>query len=633
MDNLDFNDSKYYSKLGFMSGLEVHQQLLTDKKLFCHCPIEYQYHEPNARILRHMRPTLSEMGTYDGTALMEFKTKKNVIYNLFTEVNCTYEMDDTPPFLINSEALDITIEICFLFNCALTDEIHVVRKQYLDGSIPTGFQRTLILGLAGWIPYKGRKIRIRQISLEEDSCRQISDHGHTINFKGDRLGIPLVEVVTEPDMKTPTEVMEVADLIGSILRASGKVRTGLGSTRQDVNVSVPGGTRIEIKGVSRLKYIPALTHYETLRQIKLLELKKEFQIRGINKDTLKTEIRKLTSFLKKEKTKNQWFKQALKSKHEIKGILLKGIGGIFNQEVQPGFTFGDEVSGRVRVVACIDELPNILHTDMDSAELNIEPEELVKIKKLFGFKTPDILVFTRGENEDVEMALGEIKLRVLDAIDGVPPETRQAFPNGFTDFERILPGPDRMYPDTDHPPQQLKKERMKKIKKAIKNRYVDQYKKLKDSFKIPEEYLKKFILSDRSILIQSLIKKKVKPEHINFILFEIFTYLRRKGYSASKFTDQELEDLFSRIQSNTIHISEVRKLLQESFEKQISLNEIIKNYKNAKSLDDLKKEIKKLFKSSKSKNINFILGELRKTFPETILYAKALNKFIESQVG
>ena len=201
----NFTDD-YFRKLGFKCGLEIHQQLATEKKLFCRCRATMHRDKPSAMILRHMRPTLSELGEYDGTALMEFKTKKNVNYQLYDDTVCTYEMDDTPPFPLNQQALDIALEIGLLLNCSIVNEIHISRKQYLDGSIPTGFQRTGIIGVEGWIPYKNRKIGIIQLGLEEDACREISDLGHTIVFKTDRLSIPLVEVVTYPDMQTPNEV-------------------------------------------------------------------------------------------------------------------------------------------------------------------------------------------------------------------------------------------------------------------------------------------------------------------------------------------------------------------------------------------------------------------------------------------
>ena len=207
-----------YQSAGLMAGLEVHQQLLTDQKLFCHCPAGLYTETHDGELLRHMRPTLSELGEYDGTALMEFKTKKEIIY-LLNHLNvCTYEMDDTPPFLVNQDALDVAIEICLSMGMDIIDEVHIARKQYLDGSIPTGFQRTAIVGLNGSLPFKGRNLAITHVSLEEDSCREVTDRGHRIVWRTDRLGMPLTETVTGPELVTPEEVRDAALLCGLVAR-------------------------------------------------------------------------------------------------------------------------------------------------------------------------------------------------------------------------------------------------------------------------------------------------------------------------------------------------------------------------------------------------------------------------------
>ncbi|MFO7864009.1 MAG: hypothetical protein R6U85_08430, partial [Salinivirgaceae bacterium] len=176
-----------YNRIGFMSGLEVHQQLKTRYKLFCRCPagIFHRNDQFDAELVRHMRPTLSELGEYDGTALMEFKTRKNIFYRINNENACTYEVDDTPPFLLDKEALGIALEISLLSKLNIVGEVHITRKQYLDGSIPTGFQRTAILGVEGHIELKNKTVRLIQLSIEEDSCREISDIGHNRVYKTD----------------------------------------------------------------------------------------------------------------------------------------------------------------------------------------------------------------------------------------------------------------------------------------------------------------------------------------------------------------------------------------------------------------------------------------------------------------
>jgi len=220
-----------YDRVGFKSGIEVHQQLKTQKKLFCNCPAG-RYNrkgEYDAEIIRHMRPTLSELGEYDGTALMEFKTRKQIVYQIRNETACTYDIDDTPPFPLNRQALDIALEISLLCRLNIVGEVHIIRKQYLDGSIPTGFQRTAILGVEGAIQLKNKTVRIIQLSLEEDSCREVSDVGHVRVYQTDRLGMPLIETVTYPDFSHPDEVQEGAQYIRFLNRSTGKVLVGIGA--------------------------------------------------------------------------------------------------------------------------------------------------------------------------------------------------------------------------------------------------------------------------------------------------------------------------------------------------------------------------------------------------------------------
>jgi glutamyl-tRNA(Gln) amidotransferase subunit E len=448
-----------YSEIGFKSGLEIHQQLDTEKKLFCRCPVRPYSEQYHAEILRHMRPTLSELGEYDGTALMEFKTKKEIIYQIHKDTVCTYEMDDTPPFEINRKALDIALEISMLLNCNLVSEIHIARKQYLDGSIPTGFQRTTILGVDGWIPYKEGRIGVIQLGLEEDACREVGDRGHIRKYRTDRLGIPLVETVTYPHMKTPEEVAEVAQMIRWLTRSTGKVRRGYGSARQDVNVSVEGGQRVEIKGVPRIPLIPLLVHNEAFRQLNLLEIALNLSNRGIDTSNFQADISNITTMLRG--TQYSPIAEALAEGLEAKCVLIKGYKDILSTVTQPETTFSKEISDRVRVIACLDKLPNMIHSDMKGETLS--PTEWSNLKRHTNTGEKDVLVIVWGNTEDVATAAREVVIRAREALEGVPNETRQALSDGTNGFERILPGPDRMYPDTDLPPLAISARKIEEI--------------------------------------------------------------------------------------------------------------------------------------------------------------------------
>ncbi|MBX2991390.1 MAG: Glu-tRNA(Gln) amidotransferase subunit GatE [Bacteroidetes bacterium] len=514
-----------YAAVGFTSGLEIHQQLLTSKKLFCRCPAGRYSDHYDAEILRHMRPTLSELGEYDGTALMEFKTKKNIIYRINRDTVCTYEMDDTPPFQINEEALDIALGIGMMYGCELVDELHIARKQYLDGSIPTGFQRTAIFSLNGIIPFKGREVRVVQMSIEEDSCREVSDIGHQRVYLTDRLGMPLIETVTGPDMKTPYEVAEVAELCRWMARSTGMVRTGIGAARQDVNVSVTGGTRVEIKGVPRIPHIPLLTYNEAMRQWNLLRLRDELHRRGITADAFQASTESVTKLLKK--TRYLPLENALASGMIVNCVVLRGFRDLLRWQTQTDTFFSKEISDRVRVIACLTTLPNILHSDSPSESL--ATAEWQSIKKAVGATEDDTLVLVWGSEQDAATGAQEITIRAKEATIGIPSETRQALRDGTNGFERILPGADRMYPDTDLPPKRITDERRERIRAALPLDFwkrEDRYRRLG----VPEDLVQSLSVSRFAGLFDTLTGEwNILPKLAATLLIQFQKRLKREG--------------------------------------------------------------------------------------------------------
>ena len=471
---LDFRDGPLgelgpgdYATLGFMAGLEVHQQLDTRGKLFCRCPAGINSTRVDGEVLRHMRPTLSELGEYDGTALMEFKTRKEIVYQLDRRSVCTYEIDDTPPFEIDEEAVRISLDVARMFELNLVSELHVMRKQYLDGSIPTGFQRTAMVGLSGEIPFpeselgRGRYLRIRQLSLEEDSCREVSDVGHRIVFRTDRLGVPLTETVTEPELLTPLDARAGVLAIARATRATGKVRRGPGAARQDVNVSVAGGRRVEIKGVCTHRLVPALVHNEAFRQLNLLRIKAELERRGVARERYALakdgrpweqgeSVVDARSILRS--AAHPALRAALERGQMACGVRLPELGGLLHHPTQPGLPFAHELAERARVIACLKAPPLFLDTGSDDGPSGVPPGAWRELRSATRAAAGDALLIVFGEADDVETGVREVLARAGEALDGVPSETRQAHDDGTTGFERILPGPDRMYPDTDTPP-------------------------------------------------------------------------------------------------------------------------------------------------------------------------------------
>ncbi len=529
-----------YARVGFKSGLEVHQQLLTEKKLFCRCPAGQYSDEFHAEILRHMRPTLSELGEYDGTALMEFKTKKEIIYRINRATVCTYEMDDTPPFLIDNQALDIALEIGMLMGSAIVDELHIARKQYLDGSIPTGFQRTAIVAVNGKLPYKDKEINLIQMSIEEDSCREVSDYGHRRVYKTDRLGMPLIETVTEPEMKTPQQVAEVNNIIRRLARSTGKVRTGIGAGREDVNVSVTGGTRIEIKGVPKIKNIPLLTYNEAMRQWNLLRLREELNKRGILADTFSAKTDDVTKFLKK--TYYQPIHMAMTQGLVAKCVTLKGWKGLLSWKTQTDTYFSKEISDRLRVIACLSNLPNMIHSD--SFENTLATSEGQKIRKHVGASDDDTLVIVWGSEADADTAAKEVIIRAKEATIGIPSETRQALRDGTNGFERILPGADRMYPDTDMPPIRITEERVQRIKAQLPVPIWDKENWYK-TLGIPEDIIIPLAVSVYGKLFEKVVKEwNIDPVLASVVLIQFPKRLKRKKIKADNLNESIFESIF-----------------------------------------------------------------------------------------
>ena len=492
-----------YDRIGFMSGLEVHQQLKTDEKLFCRCPAGiYQDDDAyDAEVIRHMRPTLSELGEYDGTALMEFKTRKNIVYRIKNETTCTYEVDDTPPFPVNRKAVDIAIEISLLKKLNIVGEIHITRKQYLDGSIPTGFQRTAIIGVEGAVELKNKTVRLIQLSLEEDSCREISDVGHWRTYKTDRLGMPLIETVTYPDMVNPDEVAEACQVIRFLNRSTDKVRVGIGAARQDVNVSCRGGTRVEIKGVSHIKWIPELTHNEAFRQWALLHIRDILNQRT-DPEAWQMHARELDTDV------FDFASQTLQHIEEEEGMKLYGVRlphfqGVLSHFTQPEQVFADEISDRLKVVACIEK-PNM---DAGDSPMRIESDATyLQLREILEARPEDAVMFFWGPEEDIPTALETIEERCRMAFEGVPNETRKSFADGTTMFERVLPGADRMYPDTDSPPIPLLDEDIERLGKNLPRLHSQAYQSLKN-WGVPEDTHTYIFRNNLFPLIQQMVEE------------------------------------------------------------------------------------------------------------------------------
>lgn len=548
-----------FKRIGFKSGLEVHQQLKTEKKLFCNCPagIFHEDDDYDAEIIRHMRPTLSELGEYDGTALMEFKTRKNITYRVHNDTTCTYEIDDTPPFPINKQALEYALEISLLSKLNIVGEVHITRKQYLDGSIPTGFQRTAILGVEGEIPLKNKKVRLIQLSIEEDACREISDIGHERIYKTDRLGTPLIETVTYPELFTPYELAEAAQVIRFLNRSTGKVSVGPGSGREDVNVSCTGGTRVEIKGVSYIKSIPKLSYNEAFRQFALLRMRDDILLKQV-KDTENWKISHTELDYRTFNFSYEPLKDAALDQKKIIAVNLPEFKGALSHFAQPNKPFADEIKGRLKVIACL-ERPNMITSEEFEAKYDNYYSDFEEVKKLLNTKENDAQIIFWAHEEDVKTALEVIEERCIMAFEGIPQETRKSLTDGTTIFERVLPGADRMYPDTDSAPIPLANDYIENLKKNLPP-YIDyRFEQLK-KWQAPEDTFHFILRNNLNDIIEKIIDLGCNPKFVTAFFGHYVKHTEGKYTKHPEFTYYIIYGMFKYLKSNNIE-AEISKLI------------------------------------------------------------------------
>lgn len=549
-----------YDRIGFKSGLEVHQQLATKEKLFCRCPagIFQKPDQYDAELLRHMRPTLSEMGEYDGTALMEFKTRKNIVYRIAHRTACTYEVDDTPPFPINPEALQYALEIALASKLKIVGEVHITRKQYLDGSIPTGFQRTAILGIDGEIQLKNKKVRLIQLSVEEDACREVSDIGHTRIYRTDRLGMPLIETVTYPEMVNPDEVEEACNYIRFLNRSTGRVRTGIGAGREDVNVSCTGGTRIEVKGVAHTKWIPEVTHVECFRQWALLAIREQLKAR------IKKEDWKMSYTALDPKQFHFYFDpitDAIKRGEKVYAVNLPQFDGLLSHFTQPGHPFYCEFADRLKVIACL-ERPNMASSE--DLEDVVSRSVFEKAAKAMNAGDNDAQIIFWGPEDDIKTALETIEERALMAFDGVPQETRKALPDGTTIFERVLPGADRMYPDTDSAPIPLTNDYIEDLRKNIPDAVADRYAQMVE-WGVPQDCFKYIFTHNLFPIIKKITSELgYCPKYLGTFFGQWLKHLHGQ-YGTIPFCACRIFDLFAFLKQEGIDKAIARDMLEEMF--------------------------------------------------------------------
>ena len=590
-----------YNKLGLKAGIEIHAQLSTPRKLFCRCPASLTTEEPQNVVQRKFRPVLGEMGEYDPALLIEFEKDHTIFYEVFDSI-CTYELDETPPFPINTDALYDGIKLARMMNCQIVTETNVCRKNYLDGSVPCGFQRTALIGYDGYVLLKKvhtgleeKKLPISWIYIEEDAARKDNERSENKNifFKLDRLGIPLIEIVTDHNLYSPAEVVSAAKTLGMLIKSSGIVRKGLGSIRQDINVSIAKGDRVELKGLQLLDLIPKAIDLEIQRQLELIAIQEELYKRKIQPKDIKLNILDVTEIF--SKTSSKIVKSALKRGESVCLLPIAGFRGLVGRKLQPTKRFGTELSDRVK---SFTNLKGIIHSDEELTKYRFSEEEIQSLSQRC--REEEAYVIVIGKKEEAQKALTFVHERVIAAFKGVHPETRQIDENGISTFTRDLHGRSRLYPDTDLPPIIIDLERVNNINKDLPENFWDKIQRLSKEYSISSELAENLIYDNKNQIFEELIRNGAPLKVVLTTLTQTLTAISREGVDIDNISNYHLLSIFEAIKSKKIAKEAIPEILiQVGKDPTASVIESI-NEIGKVSLRDLDKLIITILKRSQS---------------------------------
>ena len=526
-----------YEKLGLKCGLEIHQQLDTGK-LFCRCKSKLREDKPDFTVKRRIHAIGSELGEYDKAAVETYSRGYYYIYEAYRDNCCLVELDEEPPHKVNENALETVLKIALMVDANILDTLFVMRKAVVDGSNTSGFQRTALVSLGGTLKVDNKDIGVLSIALEEDSARTIStnDEKKEITYRLDRLGIPLIELATAPDMKTPEEAKKVALKIGELLRRTCKAKRGLGTIRQDLNVSIAEGARIEVKGVQELDLIDQYVRREVQRQNALIEIKKELLEKGVTEKSFSGRVFDLTDIFKSSSAK--MISKAAAKGMKVKGIKLPHFAGIIGREVQPGRRLGTEFASYVKARA---GLRGIFHSDEDLTKHGISEKEIEAVKKTVSCSEKDAFVFVFGTEEQCRNSLKVVNGRAYCCTLCVPEETRNALGDGNTEYSRPLPGAARMYPETDLEVREIKVNYLKDLKNKLPPTVAEREKNYR-KFGLSTNLIEGMKLDNHACFFERMVKKGYSATRVAILLLETFTKLKREGISVDEFSEEMIEE-------------------------------------------------------------------------------------------
>lgn len=524
-------------KIGLRVGLEIHQQLGTGKKLFCSCPPIESTDYP-IKFTRKLRITRSELGELDPSALFETSKQKTIMYYANPESSCLVEQDEEPPHDVDPAAKETSLIIATALNTSVFSEVYVMRKLVIDGSNTSGFQRTMLLGLGGSLEVDGRSVGVQSICLEEDAAKLLKDSSDIREYTLDRLGIPLVEIALEPVSGTPQEIKKIALTMGRMLRATKRVQRGLGSIRQDVNVSIEGGGVVEVKGVQKLDQLEKVVEYEAKRQHGLKIIQEKLQKLETERVAKEMDVKDVTDAFRSCKSKT--VQKALSGGAIVKAVRVKNFAGMFGFEPYPGIRLGKQLGELVRFFG----LGGVFHSD-ELPNYGIEDAEVQQVRKTLEVQQNDGFLVLAGEPWKLDVVIDSIIRRIEDAKKGVPAETRVATVTGETVYLRPRPGASRMYPETDIPPIAVGRDEVEEARKKVPKSWEESLNELQKQYELNPQLALQVFDSEYLDLFESICRDgRISPNFAASMLCGTITNLERRGLDPKLLKNSEITKAF-----------------------------------------------------------------------------------------
>lgn len=594
-----------FKEIGLKVGLEIHQQLATEHKLFCNCR-ELQVEIPKLSFNRKLRATQSELGQVDPAAMFELKKGKMIKYQADYNSACLVEADEEPPHELNMEAVESAIIIALSLGSKVVDELHTMRKIVIDGSNTTGFQRTLVVALGGSLKTEHGNVEVQTVSLEEDAARLINDGEEFREYCLDRLGVPLVEIALAPVTKSPEEVQEIALTMGRLLRATRKVVRGLGTIRQDINVSISGGKVVEVKGIQKLDLISRIIEFEDTRQHGLIKLKDELGKRGLKSENIDGATKEVTDVFRD--TKSGLIRKALNEKGAVFVTKLRGFSGLLNFEMYPEIRLGHEMAELVRFYG----LGGIFHSD-ELPAYGITQNEIDKIKQILEVGELDAFVLLTGPKDNVEGAMVAVIKRAKEAFEGTLFETRGPTPNGKTKFLRPRPGPARMYPETDISAVRITNDLLSKLKEEIPKPWEEQIEEYTVKYKLSRKLAIQLFDSEFSDLFEKVVSStKVPASFVAATLTETLVSLSRTGLNKTHVSENTLMNLFIDLDKGRITKEAIPLILETLLKGEAQ--DIEDSIKKLGFITITDKELQQIVERIVAENIIFIKEKKERSF-------------------